>query len=148
MMNKYFYIFIFFNVILSMNSLHADDSFEVNFFPYRNYTMKSILSEKEISQVDFDKFRIILTEISNVQSAGEQIDYNLINNICISNKLTYKRFFYIYCKQPVCFYEPYSDVVAGDLVFSCTENEILLSHANKDIFQIKGSILERLLQTK
>ncbi|MDR1872286.1 MAG: hypothetical protein LBS60_10300 [Deltaproteobacteria bacterium] len=148
MIKKCIYIFIILNIVLSISISYADDSFEVKFFPFRNYTLQSILMEKEILQEDFDKYRIILTEISRAQSDGKIIDFNLINSICIENNLTYKRFYFIFCKLPICIFKPYRDYVYKNLVFSCTKNEILLSHTNKDVLLLKSSITERLRQVK
>jgi hypothetical protein len=126
----------------------ADDSYEAPFFPFRSYSLKSILRKKEILQEDFDKFRRIVTEILRADSDGKKIDFNLINSVCLENNLTFKRFFYTLCKQPVCLREPYSDSGYKNLVLSCTKNEILLSHANKDALLIKNSIVTRLHPVK
>jgi hypothetical protein len=72
MIKKYIYIFIVFNIVLTISISYADDSTELNSFPYRNYTLQSILKEKEILQEDFDKYRRILTELLRAHSDGKK----------------------------------------------------------------------------
>jgi hypothetical protein len=146
---------IFFILVLLINVIFCKFIFsgeikyrELPYFPFKGLSTPDIINETEITTNDVIKYSNILTQLATLSKTKQkELNFEDVERACNTNNLSYKRFFLLFCKIPMCKrnnYNPPTDKydpalgrwIKASEFLSCTDQELINVRESPEIDSI------------